>query len=284
MFSILTNRTSSIIEITMLFEHANYRSYLKSVLLEKNSKNPKFSQRAFAKYLAISPGQFNLVLQGKKHISEETALRIATCLRLEEKEADYLCNLVRLESAKSPESKQFIARKLEELHPKQSFHTLSLDTFKVISDWYHYAIMEMITLDGFKADPAWIAKRLKISKTEVELALERLERLELIKKEKNGWAKTNEFVAARSDLFNEALRKFHEQSLEKAKDSLKTLKSEEMEFGAITMSIDPQKIPEAKKRMKQFRLDMAKYLGKGKRTETYQLAMQLFKLTTGGKS
>ena len=268
----------------MVFEHANYRSYLKSVLLEKNSKNPKFSQRAFAKFLIISPGQFNLVLQAKKHISEETALRISSCLKLDEKEADYFCHLVRLESAKSAETKQFIARKLEEIHPKQAFHTLSLDTFRVISDWYHYAIMEMTTLDTFKADFSWIAKRLQISKPEVELALERLVRLELLEKKNNTWVKTNEFVVAKSDVYNDALRKFHRQTLEKAMEGLTSHKADDMEFGAITMSIDPSKLKEAKKRMKQFRLDMAKFLGRGSRTDTYQLAMQLFKLTTGGKS
>src|SRR3989338_314422 len=267
----------------MVFEHSNYRTYLKSVFLEKNSKNPKFSQRALAKLLKISPGQFNLVLQGKKNISEDTAHRIIGTLRLEEKEADYFCHLVRLESSKTAESKEFIQKKLEEIHPKQDFHTLALDAFRVISDWYHYAIIEMTQLDSFKPDPSWMAKRLCIKKPEVEMALERLERLELLKKENNTWIKTNEFVVAKSDFYNEALRKFHRQTLEKALDAIEAQDVEEREFGAMTMSIDPTKLKEAKKRMQHFRLEMAKFLGKGKRTETYQLAMQLFKLTMGKK-
>ena len=267
----------------MIFEHSNYRTYLKSVFLEKNSKNSKFSQRALAKLFKISPGQFNLVLQGKKNISDDTALRIATTLKLEDREANYLCHLVRLESAKTPESKEFIQKKLEEIHPQQNFHNLTLDAFRVISDWYHYAIIEMTQLNRFKPDPAWIAKRLKIRKTEVELALERLERLELIKKKNNTWIKTNEFLVTASDIQNDALRKFHRQTLERALDAIETQAVSEREFGSITLSIDPAKIKEAKRKMQQFRIEMAKFFGKGKRTETYQLAMQLFKLTTGAK-
>src|SRR3989338_1447648 len=260
----------------MIFEHSNYRTYLKSVFLEKNSKNSKFSQRALAKLFKISPGQFNLVLQGKKNISDDTALRIATTLKLEDREANYLCHLVRLESAKTPESKEFIQKKLEEIHPQQNFHNLTLDAFRVISDWYHYAIIEMTQLNRFKPDPAWIAKRLKIKKTEVELALERLERLELIKKKNNTWIKTNEFLVTASDIQNDALRKFHRQTLERALDAIETQAVSEREFGSITLSIDPAKIKEAKRKMQEFRIHMAKFLGKGKRTESYQLAMQLF--------
>lgn len=283
MFSLSLTKFKSLYKSTvMIFEYSNYRSYLKTVLVEKNKINPQFSLRAFSRFIQMSHGQLSMVLQGKKHISEDTALNISHRLQLNEKEADYFCHLVRLESAKTVQSKEFIQKRLESLHPKQTFHTLTLDAFKIISDWHHYALLEMTELDTFKPSSAWIAKRLQISKTEVELALERLERLELIRKKNNTWIKTNEFFSVKSDLKNDALKKFHKQILEKALESLDSQEVAERKFGSITMSLDPSKLKEAEKRMQEFRLELAKFLSRGKKTETYQLSMQLFKLT-GGK-
>jgi len=282
----LENLTSFFFPYTrgvMIFEHTSYRSYLKTTLVEKLKTNPQYSLRAFSKFLNISHGQLSMVLQGKKHISEDSALNIASRLHLDEKEADYFCHLVRLESAKTVQSKEFIQKRLETLHPKQTFHTLTLDAFKIVSDWHHYAILEMTELDTFKSDPAWIAKRLKISKAEVDLAIERLERLELIKNKKGTWVKTNEFFSVKSDLRNDALKKFHRQVLEKTLASLGTQDVQERKFGNITMSIDPSKLKEAEKRMEVFRLELAKFLSRGRKTQTYQLSTYLFKLTEGGK-
>ena len=266
----------------MIFEHFQYRTFLKAQLSDRKKNNPRYSQRAFAKFLGVSPGQFNLVLQGKKRISQETAIKIASRLSLKDKEKDFLCTLVQLESAKTPEVKEFISKRLQEIHPRETFYLLELDAFKVISNWYHYAILEMTDLDYFKSDSKWIAKRLGISKEEAELALERLERLGLLHKKNERWLKTNEFVVTKSEMKNEALRKFHRQILEKALDSIESQSIEERELGSMTMSIDPSKIKEAKKRMLQFRLEMAKFLSKGKKTETYVFSTELFKLTTGG--
>src|SRR3989344_6735719 len=117
----------------MIFEHVQYRNFLKTHLSERRKTNHRYSQRAFAKFLGMSPGQFNMVLQGKKRISQETALKVSSRLSLNEKEKDFFCTLVQLDSAKTPESKEFLSKKLQEIHPQQSFHLLELDAFKVIS-------------------------------------------------------------------------------------------------------------------------------------------------------
>ncbi|HBQ20446.1 MAG: hypothetical protein A2Z91_04970 [Deltaproteobacteria bacterium GWA2_38_16] len=265
----------------MIFEHTDYKSYLKEAYIQKKNANSKYSQRAFAKHLGISPTLINLVFKGTKNISSETALMMSDPLKLKENERDYFCSLVQLEGAKTPQAKEFMAKKLENLHPAQSFQTIELDHFKMISNWYHHAILEMTELDHFKYNPSWISKTLNISKEEVELAWERLKRLKLITKKKGKWHKTHAFSSIQSDKYHDVIRKFHKQTLEKALESLSSQTPEEMEMGTMTLSIDPSKIKQAKKKMKEFRMEMAQYLTKGKRTHTYQLSTHLFKLTKG---
>src|SRR3989338_11665924 len=109
----------------------------------------------------------------------------------------------------------------------------------------------------------------------------RLKRLKLITKKKGKWHKTHAFSSIQSDKYHDVIRKFHKQTLEKALESLSSQTPEEMEMGTMTLSIDPSKIKQAKKKMKEFRMEMAQYLTKGKRTHTYKLSTHLFKLTKG---
>ena len=91
---------------------------------------------------------------------------------------------------------------------------LSTDSFYVIADWYHYAILNIIRLDNFKSDPKWIAKCLGLSVVEVRGALERLERVGLIKWERNKLVRTTGSLTTTHDIESEALRRSHRQSLE----------------------------------------------------------------------
>lgn len=267
----------------MIYAYDNYRTYLKSVLAQKKAQNPRFSERAFSRFLDLNPAHLNLLLRGKKNISQEVAVSISEKLNLSEIEKDYFCTLVALETTKNLNTKTLISKRLERIYPKFQYHTLELDQFCLISDWYHYAIIEMTQLQKFKNNPSWIATQLSISKEEVEIAIDRLLRLKILENKNGKLVKKNPFLITRSEEHNDALQKFHTQTLQYAQKALKEQPSKEREFGSITMSIDPSKLKAAKEKMKQFRLEMAKFLSEGPKTQTYQLSMQLFKLTTGEK-
>ena len=51
---------------------------------------------------------------------------------------------------------------------------LSLDLFRCISDWHHYAILELTFVEGFDSDPKWLASQLGISNAEALYAVDRL--------------------------------------------------------------------------------------------------------------
>jgi hypothetical protein len=52
-----------------------------------------------------------------------------------------------------------------------TFRSLAIEEFQFISDWYHYAILEVTTLKGFQNEAEWIASHLGIS---VEQAKEKI--------------------------------------------------------------------------------------------------------------
>ncbi|HBQ20538.1 MAG: hypothetical protein A2Z91_08020 [Deltaproteobacteria bacterium GWA2_38_16] len=263
----------------MIFEHTDYRTFLKADLAKRCHTNPRYSLRAYAQYLQMSPAQLSRVLQKKRAISSDKALEISSILNLKGNKREYFCNLIHLDSAKSPMAKEYIENKLKDSRPSKDFYLLEMDIFRMVSDWYHSAILELVECHDFKPSISWIARRLGIPQVEAELAIERLKRLNLLRCDEKKWTKIENSYLASADIPNEAFRKFHKQTLEKAMRSIEEQDVKERNLSSVTVAIDTSKLSEAQQLIRKFRCDMEKLLSKGQRTEVYQLAVQLFRLT-----
>jgi uncharacterized protein (TIGR02147 family) len=261
----------------MIYEHNDYRTYLKAVLVEKIEKNASYSLRALAKQLQISPATLSGVIRGKRNLSEETASTIASKLGLEGPQHEYFCILIQLGQTNDAQRKEIYLNRLKVLNPQLKIRDISVDLFKTISDWYHSAILCLSEIDDFNFTPQDISKRLNISIFEAEAAIERLERLELLHKEKSGkYTKNTDFLAT-SKIPNESLRKFHRQTIQKAMDSLETQSPAEKLIGSETMAIDSDLLPKASTLMEEFFSKMLLLANQSKRKkEVYHLGVQFF--------
>ena len=155
------------LELEDLKTKQTFRLFLQGQFIERCKRNPKYSLRAFAKLLEVDASTLSQILREKRSISVVLQRSFLERLGLGPAEVNNL---------------QMIDEKEEETKVRE----LALDAFQVIADWYHYAIFELITVKGFRNDSKWIAKTLNISPTEVNIALERLVRLDLIKLHKDG--------------------------------------------------------------------------------------------------
>jgi len=102
------------------------------------------------------------------------------------------------------------------------YQPLSQDAFYLISDWCHFAILELLSIRGFDQRDAHIAASLGISLIEVRDALSRLERLAFIRKSARGkW----ELLSQHNTTTNftgtsAALKQLQRQMLTKALEAL----------------------------------------------------------------
>lgn len=242
----------------------DFRSFLQETLVNRCKANPAYSLRAFAKQIHLEPSFLSKILSGKRRSTPSVIKKISNRLNLSPEETQkFLTPLTQLPETTAPQ-----------------YQNLAMDHFKMIADWYHYAILELISVKSFQSDAAWIAKKLGLKKIEVQAALERLERLEMICKNKRGeYVNTsgnnttvgNEFTAI-------AFRKLQKQILLQAIDALENVPLEERDQSSMTMSIDPALIPEAKARIKNFRRELCTFLQENNRPkkEVYQLSVSLF--------
>jgi uncharacterized protein (TIGR02147 family) len=257
----------------------DYRHLVKTELLKRVKNNPVYSGRAFARDLKVSNAFLFQVLNGKRSLSEGKGLQVAKALGWPSEKVDLFLKLIRLETCKDPSLKNLL---YQEIQAEDSFFNLDLERFRLVSDWIHFAIMELTRVRGFDSDSKWIAKRLGVSKPEVEDAVERLLAIGLLFK--NGDKLQIAKNVSIADVPSEAIRQFHKTHLNKAVLAMDEQKYDLRHFSGITTAINPKKIPEAEKMIKAFRRKLMRHLETGEKTAVYQVAFQFFQLDKGENS
>jgi len=156
---------------------------------------------------------------------------------------------------------------------------MSLEAFRVVSDWYHFAILELTEIEEFKSDVKWIAQTLGIGAKVCALAIDRLKKLELLEDNKGVLRQTAGFMATPSGIPSDAIKKFHQQILDKAQSALFTQTVDERDFSTMVFPVNEKDIPWAKDQIKSFRRQFLAKLQESKpKTRLYALAIQFFRL------
>ncbi|MCM0605815.1 MAG: TIGR02147 family protein [Xanthomonadaceae bacterium] len=261
-------------------DYSDYRQLLKLELEKRCSRNSRYSLRAFARDLGMGAARLSEVLNSRTGLSTEKAEQIAKRLELPGNEAEYFATLVESEHARSSILREAARSRLAKF--KQSeFSSLEIDHFMIIAEWYHFAILELTELDGFKSNDRWIARRLGIQEIEVKMAVERLMRLEYLKRSRNRYVQTIDFVQVDSVVPSEALRKHHRQLISRALKSIDTQLIEQRDLGSMIMSFDKKDMKAVTKKIKSFRQEISQFASKSKnKNSVYCLNTQLFELTS----
>lgn len=244
----------------------DFKSYLQEELVLRCKKNPSYSLRSFAKSLGLSPSFLSKILNGKRRITDSTFQKITTSLNLDSKRIA---------------SFQVVEKETSE--HEINFRDLQLEYFKIISDWYHYALIELTHLDGFKNSPEWVSSKLGITVNQAKAAIERLIHLQLLEIKDGKLKPTSGGNTTTHHQFTDlALKKMQDDLLKKAIHSLWNEEINLRDHTSISMAINLDDIPEVKKRLKKMRRDICKYLERPqnkKPTQVYNLSLSFFALS-----
>lgn len=255
------------------FETENPRLLLQAELTRRIQRNPRYSLRRFAQAIGISHTVLSLVMSGKRPLSKKAALKVSDFLGMGPHERELLI-------ANRAKGKDGVARGVV-LKTDGPSRQMSLDTFAVISDWYHFAILSLLEIPRAKLEARWISARLGISEIEARAAIERLQRLELVAKDEKGrWRQSGAPIRFENRDSTAATRNYHTQLLARAQDSLEHDEAGIRDFTQMTFAIDPKDLDYARKRIREFRRTLAAELeGRGIPQQVYSLNVQLFPLS-----
>lgn len=252
----------------------NYIQILTDAWNEKKKINSSFSLRSYARFLNCSPSVLSLLLNGKRTLTMSRALEFSLKLRLDKKTNDEFMKAVTKDEYYRLNDTE---RKSRSLKKDLDYEQIKLDHFKVINDWYHFGILNLCLLENFKNDNSWIADSLGITMIEAGEALNRLIRLGLISEIDGKLIRTQKSLETPSDIPSSAIRSFHRQNIKRAEASLEEVEIDQRDITSIMMPVDRSKLAEAKKMIKNFRLELSSFLKSGEsKDQVYSLNIQLF--------
>ncbi len=257
---------------------------LREAYLERTRRSPRYSLRAFARDLGISPGGLHKILNGLKSLSIARAGELARKLRLEGPEYEKFVLAAQLEKARDPAHREILMSRYRVLEPESVHTDLTIDQFRIISEWYHLPIYEALDLGAKDFTPKKLAHRFGITVVEAKAAIERLERLELIVRDEAGLPRKNSpHILFASAVPSEAIRKCYRGLLEKCADAVETQSPQEKVIGAETFTFDPKQLPQLKELTDRYFEQVLELAASGKkRTEVYQAFVEVFRLTKKG--
>ncbi len=242
-------------------EQERFRAFLRSEYLKRRDRNSSYSLRSFAKHLQIDPGSLSQFMRGTRRYSRKKLMSLSLVMGLDANQATVLFG--------------------EDASPTQDFHFVELERMHLLSKWYYAAILESLDLDGFEPNPAWIAEKLKLSTSVVQLALNQLFAAGVLSLEANGSWKNNwqNYSTQKSELVDDlGLRNHQKQLLQMAAYSIDNNPAEAKSHTAYLSAMDSDLIPEIQEEMKLFRRKIGRLMkAKSKKRDViYCLQLNLF--------
>lgn len=251
----------------------NLQTILNKKFLEYQSKNPAFSKRAFAKKLGLQPSATNEILKGERRVSITLAEKISERLMLDPTEK---MNLLKDFS----ESKEKKSLNKDEKTAELSQMKLSAQQFELISDWSHYAILNLLETKDVKTDAQSIADRLGLPLKKVQESLKNLFTLNLIRIHSDGELKrTFKQTNTSDDILNLSLQKMHLNDLEMAKEKLLDVNIKDRDFTSYTLAFDMNLMPKVKEMIRKLQDDIDALMANSNPTEVYKVNTYVYPLT-----
>jgi len=246
-------------KVLSAYGYTDFRAYLRDFYAFRKDGQHGYSYRAFSKAAGFSsPNFLKLVIDGERNISPEATHKFIKALGLKGQMAEYFDTLVRMNQARSDADKEYYFAVLQKLTPEAKRRDLNTESHKYLSHWLHPVLREMVTLTDFRDDPYWIARRLvgHAATGEIAQALQFLIKEGFVEKTADGYHSRDNMVLSSDEVRNLAIRNYHRQMLDQAKETLEALAVEEREFGALTFVLPEEALAELKYKMKLFRREL----------------------------
>ena len=239
-------------------------------------KNPRFSLRAFALKLDLSPGNLSRFLAGKRNLSAENTKRVVhlVCESPEERK-NLLLQINQIESETS--------RKKTTMTPPLELEssTLTEDEFLILDEWYYFAVRTVLSLKNPRYEISWIAATLGIPEAYAEKAINTMLKLGLLSMTNGGviertkkHLRTPDSVK-RNEKIDGVKKKIHAQHLDHAKYSLENHGPDVRDITWLNLPANPRKLNQARELIRKFQDDMVDLLEDDETEELYRLSVQL---------
>jgi uncharacterized protein (TIGR02147 family) len=268
-----------------IFSYLDFRLFLRDEYELRKKQQRGFSYRWFAKKAGLSsPNFLQLIIQGKRNLSSETAQRFAEALSLDSTEARFFGDLVGFNQASSVSEKNAHYERLSGYRKHRAVRAVERNEFEYYSRWYVPVIREMVTCEGFREEPEWIAARLipVITATQAGQAIELLLQLGFLVRDDCGKLRqADPLLSTGPEVRSLAVGNFHRQMMERAAAAIELVEREWRDISALTVALGPETFKLFKQKIVALRKELLEISANEQRpSRVIQMNFQLFPMAS----
>lgn len=268
-----------------IYNYIDYRKFLRDYCEKQKEIHPHFSYRYFARVADLgSFGYLKMVIDGTRNLSVKTLNKFIKALKLGKKEAAFFEAMVNFNQSQSDKERDLYFERMVSLREAVKITGLTKDQYEYYRYRYFVIIREMVALEEFVEDPAWIAARVNpaIRQHEAAHAVGALLRMGLLKRNADGKLEQADVsIASPAEMESLALFNFQRDMLNQAKDAMVKIDASLRDITSLTIPLPLTMVDEIKKKITVFREQIIDYVNKSAKSfdEVYQLNLQLFPVT-----
>lgn len=257
--------------MAVVLEQLALQRKLDETFSEARSRNPRFTLRAFSRKLGINHSALSEILRGKRRVSSKLARRL---LERSGASAGEMEAILKLFNETLPADSQTWSQSSRYLQ-------VAPDAFPAEEQWFYFGVLAFAETSDFRDDPDLIAKRFNVSRAQAFHALQRLKDMGcLVADSITGVVRSaGKRLMTTDGTNNEHLRQAHLKNVELAGHALQSVERQERDFTSLTLAMDPEQLPLARKLIREFEEHFEAMLDTRGKREVYKICVQLFPLT-----
>ncbi len=232
--------------------------YLVKLYEETKSQLEHYSYREFSFDLGLGLGNSSwLMIHGKRIPSLQSLERMASALQLSAAERKALKLLADYSDEHDQHQREVLLSELISCNRQSMQDAAAQRELDFYREWHRAIIFEMVGLENFSSDPAWIAAHLNASITEEEIkeSLDILESLGCIRfeAELGRHIKSVKDFESKSEVPGIGIVRFHQRMIDLGKEAILSVPHQEREIGALTLAVTAEGMDVIKKSIQSFR-------------------------------
>lgn len=239
-----------------LYEHTDYRAFLREWFDEEKSRKSFMSYRYLSRRVDIDAGFLVHIFQGTKHLSESAIPRMVKELQLDSTDGEYFKELVLFNRARGPRQIKEHFQRLCQMRDLQAQEVSALQ-YRYYLKWQYPAVRVALLTRPFRAgDEAALGERMDppLDRSEVHDVIAVLLELNLVAWSPEGILEPLTPFLTTGDRWKDvAVRQFQSQTLQLAQRSLEEHPARVREVSTLTLAIPESEIPTLQDMIKEFR-------------------------------
>lgn len=258
----------------------HYRDYFKQAFSQRCRINPRYTLRAMARDLKISPSALSEILSGKKGLSPNKASSLADRLHLSAREKELFLALVEQSYSRRKKIDKARSSYLRLILEKTSETEQREKIASCLRHWSSFAILELTHLKQFQPDLDWIARSLGLSLQEAQLNVQELVQAGLLEIKNEIWKDRFEILTTTDGIPSHSVREMNLQLLEKAKWAIATQSVEERVSQSLVFSIPKDRFDLFKEKIYRLRDELIELCETSEEKDSvYCATLHLFPVT-----